>query len=213
VASATRSSRDTVPVDATEPQGSSGLDEFTRLVEEVEQVADLLATVAPDPDVFASCATTLERAAQLLRQAPATSGSVDPLATRTFGGGLSVRDRGMAPVFTIASQTDRQLAGQVSFPPRFQGFSAVHGGFIAVLFDELLGHHANSVTSVPAAVSRTASLTVTYRALTPIDQSLACSAELVRRDGRKLWMRGALHHDGNVLATAEGLWIEQRITE
>lgn len=213
MASATTSSRDTTPVDAAEPQGSSGLDEFMRLVEEVEQVADLLATVAPDPDVFASCATTLERAAQLLRHAPATSGSEDPLATRTFGGGLSVRDRGMAPVFTIASQTDHRLAGQVSFPPRFQGFSAVHGGYVAVLFDELLGHHANSVTSMPAAVARTASLTVTYRSLTPIDQSLGCSAELIRRDGRKLWMRGDLHHDGMVLATAEGLWIEQRITE
>ena len=64
---------------------------------------------------------------------------------------------------------------------------AVHGGQVMLLFDEMLGGVAGSVTA-----SRTASLTVNYRSLTPMGVELRVEGWVDRVEGRKIYVRGRL---------------------
>ena len=68
----------------------------------------------------------------------------------------------------------------------------VHGGVIAAVFDELLGH-AQQVHEVRAL---TANLTVRYRAVTPIDEDLELFAQVVHSSGRRWAGPGHLHAPG-----------------
>ena len=99
---------------------------------------------------------------------------------------------------------------ETSLPPQFTGPPAsVHGGVIALLFDELLGY----TNLVNQTGGYTAVLTVRYRSLTPIGRPLRMQAHQERADGRKLYARGTLHHGDTLTAEAEGLFIRpQRAT-
>jgi acyl-coenzyme A thioesterase PaaI-like protein len=79
---------------------------------------------------------------------------------------------------------------------------AVHGGNIALLFDDVLGGVANT-----AAMSRTAYLTVNYRNLTRVGAALTVEGWVERVDGRKILVRGRLLDGEQVCADAEGLFI------
>ena len=81
---------------------------------------------------------------------------------------------------------------------------AAHGGAIALLFDDLLGQLANS-PGEPRA--RTAYLHLDYRAVVPIDRELRVTAWRTRRDGRKLFIQGAIHDGARILSEANGLFV------
>jgi acyl-coenzyme A thioesterase PaaI-like protein len=75
---------------------------------------------------------------------------------------------------------------------------------VAVGFDDLLGMaaamHAGSVT-------RTASLTVDYRSVTPLNTELTVRAWAERQDGRKVYVRATMHDGDRLCAEAHGLFI------
>jgi acyl-coenzyme A thioesterase PaaI-like protein len=97
-----------------------------------------------------------------------------------------------------------ELTGQVRFTRRFEGSGgAAHGGFVAGVFDHVLGVVANG-----DARRRTASITVDYRSLTPIDTLLRLRARVERVDGRKLWATASLLHADRLCAEARGLFVE-----
>jgi len=83
-------------------------------------------------------------------------------------------------------------------PPR-----GVHGGVVAALFDELLGH-AQMVHPVRAL---TATLTVRYRAVTPIDEDLELYAQIVHQSGRRWAGRATCSAGGAITAEATGLFV------
>ncbi|HXX90297.1 MAG TPA: hypothetical protein VEI83_08755 [Acidimicrobiales bacterium] len=79
----------------------------------------------------------------------------------------------------------------------------VHGGVVAMVFDELLGH-AQQVHGIQAL---TASLTVRYRAVTPIDTELEWFACVVHSGGRR-WAGRATCRAGDVVtAEADALFV------
>jgi acyl-coenzyme A thioesterase PaaI-like protein len=83
-------------------------------------------------------------------------------------------------------------------PPR-----GLHGGYVAALFDELLGHalYGHRLQAV------TAHLTIRYRTLTPIDEDLVFRGHIEHKRGRQ-WVGYATCHAGETLtAEAEGLFI------
>ncbi|WP_067806588.1 PaaI family thioesterase [Nocardia beijingensis] len=84
------------------------------------------------------------------------------------------------------------------------GNSAAHGGQIAIAFDDLLGMAA-AVRS--GAVTRTASLTVDYRSITPLNTELKVRAWAERQEGRKVYVRATLHDGDRLCAEANGLFI------
>ncbi len=78
-----------------------------------------------------------------------------------------------------------------------------HGGVIAAVFDELLGH-AQMVHPVRAV---TANLTIRYRALTPIDEDLVWFAQVVHASGRRWAGRATCTAGDTVTAEADGLFV------
>lgn len=84
------------------------------------------------------------------------------------------------------------------------GNAAVHGGHISLGFDNLMGMAAAAHSG---GITRTASLTVDYRSVTPLDTELQLHAWAENRDGRKIYIRATLHHGERLCAEATGLFI------
>jgi acyl-coenzyme A thioesterase PaaI-like protein len=79
----------------------------------------------------------------------------------------------------------------------------VHGGVIALLFDEVLGC-ANMCAGVGGF---TGTLTVRYERPTPLHAGLELESHIETVEGRKITTKGTITHDGQVTARAEGLFI------
>lgn len=92
------------------------------------------------------------------------------------------------------------LSRLVEGPP-----SSVHGGYVAGLFDELLGGVQGLAEG---GGGYTARLTVRYRALTPIDTELRFAGWIVRDGGRRIVTEATCHApEGTLTAEAEGLFV------
>ena len=80
----------------------------------------------------------------------------------------------------------------------------VHGGWIALAFDEVLGL-ANVAAGHPGMTGR---LTVRYRRPTPLRQEVHFDAAVTRVEGRRIVTRAALAVDGDLTAECEGLFVQ-----
>ena len=94
-------------------------------------------------------------------------------------------------------------------PRDFDGGPEVaHGGWIAGVFDDVLGRFLNhwDVKTV------TATLSVNYLMPVPTGQPLTLVVRVMSREGRRITMSGALRLQGEERdrATAQGVWVETR---
>lgn len=97
-----------------------------------------------------------------------------------------------------------RLVGEVTFGSAYEGPpGCVHGGYVAAVFDELLG----ATQSMSGAQGMTAHLGVDYRSPTPLGEPLRLEGWLDRRDGRKIYARGAMYHGDVLTAEADALFI------
>jgi len=97
--------------------------------------------------------------------------------------------------------------GRVTAGWAYEGpFGLLHGGVIALLFDQLLGTGAH-VTGGSALTGR---LTIHYHHTTPLNKPLRLVARLDHEDGRKKFMVGEIWADDVRTATCEGLFIAPR---
>jgi len=97
-----------------------------------------------------------------------------------------------------------EVLGQAIFSPTYAGPpDSVHGGIIAAVFDEVLSM-ANVITG---KAGFTGSLTIKYHRKTPLNTPIELWGMNVRQDGRKQVSRGEMRVDGEVTASAEGLFI------
>lgn len=94
----------------------------------------------------------------------------------------------------------------VEFGPGFEGAPTMaHGGFVAAVWDDLLGF----LLILYGGVAFTASLTIGYKNPTPVGVPLRFEAWIDRIEGRKIWLAGECRDgDDQVLTTAEGLFID-----
>ena len=79
----------------------------------------------------------------------------------------------------------------------------VHGGWVALAFDEALGM-ANALSGHPGMTAR---LTVRYRKPTPLHARLHLHARTERVDGRRITTVASLRAGDTVTAEAEGLFV------
>lgn len=80
---------------------------------------------------------------------------------------------------------------------------SVHGGIIALVFDELLGS-----TNVCLGMGAfTGTLSVRYERTTPVGRELTLEGWLDRVEGRKVFTKGTISDAGGVTARAEGIFI------
>lgn len=90
----------------------------------------------------------------------------------------------------------------------------IHGGLLATLLDEGMGRCCFG--ALPNKIAVTASLTVNYKSPAPANGFVLLTAEVVKAEGRKCWVKGKIQvlgegeEGGKVLVEAEALFIEPR---
>ncbi|HEX7095734.1 MAG TPA: PaaI family thioesterase [Acidimicrobiales bacterium] len=97
-----------------------------------------------------------------------------------------------------------RMHGNVTFGAPYAGPPAtVHGGVIALVFDELLG----ALNVMHDLGGFTGTLSIRYERPTPLGVPLELEAWIDRTEGRKVFPVGVLRHEGTVTARAEGVFI------
>jgi hypothetical protein len=105
----------------------------------------------------------------------------------------------------VVESVEGGLAGMAWFDYQYEGPPAcVHGGVIAMVFDEILGA-AIIAAGFPAV---TGTLTIRYRRPTPLRTPLRLEARCTDHQGRKVHARGAIYHEGSLMAEADGVFIQ-----
>jgi acyl-coenzyme A thioesterase PaaI-like protein len=105
----------------------------------------------------------------------------------------------------VVEAVEGELRGTATFDYQYEGPpTCVHGGVIAMVFDEMLGA-ANIMAGSPGM---TGTLTIKYRKPTPLRAPLRLEARFMGREGRKIRTYGAIFHGDTLTAEAEGIFIE-----
>ena len=81
----------------------------------------------------------------------------------------------------------------------------VHGGYLAAMFDSLLGVLPYKMTGRRGAF--TGRLTVRYRALTPLNTELVLTGKTTDARSRRVVAAGQCHADGVLTAEADALFV------
>jgi len=93
---------------------------------------------------------------------------------------------------------------EVSLGPAFGGAPGrAHGGVVAALIDETMG----IVLAIHNEAAYTGRLSVTYRAGTPVGETVTCRARLAGREGRKLFMTAEVRAGELLCAQGEATFI------
>ena len=109
----------------------------------------------------------------------------------------------------IFAYIDNKVEGHGTFPSTFTGPpDTVHGGMIAAAFDELLT--AVVLANGPSAFTGT--LSVRYLNRTLVGKEVKFSAECTDIQERKVFARGELQQDGQLTASAEGVFIYPKVS-
>lgn len=179
--------------------------EYVRLVEALRQARDAVAEARLTE---AECIDLSARVEEFTAHARSLRGEV---GDRVWAQRFDLAARGSTfppPLRDIrVDLAHGRVRAQVTFGTSYVGAGqAAHGGAVALLFDEVLGLCSNA----GRAVARTAYLHVDYRAVTPLNVPLTVSARVDRLEGRKRFVVGELREGEQVVAEAEGLFIELR---
>jgi hypothetical protein len=193
--------------------GEVPLAETERYAALVRRVTSLvLALEAPSPVVAELCAA-LERAEQQLA-ALAPADLRPRVGANAEGSGRLYLDHSrdvgafnpVFPGYTIAVEGNR-AEGTVAFPVLYEGPPGlVHGGFLAVFFDQAIQHHNCDL----GQAGKTTRLEIRYRAPTPLLATLRFEIERAVADGRiestaRLFAGSALCSEATVRAVAGDL--------
>jgi len=117
---------------------------------------------------------------------------------------ISGKRNPIAPPVRMWKAGNNEVRGEVIFSPTYAGPpDSVHGGIIAAVFDEVLA--MSNIVSGTAGFTGT--LTIKYRRKTPLNTPIELWSMNVRQDGRKQLCRGEMRVNGEVTASAEGLFI------
>jgi acyl-coenzyme A thioesterase PaaI-like protein len=132
-----------------------------------------------------------------------------PLSSRAYRDQSPLRGRfnPIAPPLdleTVETSEGPRVVGRARLGAAYEGPPhGVHGGFVAALFDDLLG----AVQGLSPPVGVTAKLAVTYRHLTPIDEDLVLEGWIEEKRGRRLIARATCHAGDTLTAQAEGIFL------
>lgn len=84
--------------------------------------------------------------------------------------------------------------------------NCLHGGVIALLFDQLVG----VATLATGKSGRTGTLSIRYHHPTPLNKTLRLKAHIDRVEGRKIFVMGELWNDDIRTASCEGILIQAK---
>lgn len=120
----------------------------------------------------------------------------------------------LAPPLVIEPDDDGWATVRGTYDTRSEGMPGlVHGGVLAMGFDLVLGIASASVFTRPAM---TGTLTLRYRAPTPLFREVVYRATAEPRSERTVLAHGTLHVGDTLCVEAEGIWVatkDHRIPE
>ena len=185
------------------PSGPRGGEQFAALHAAQRLVQDRLTGAALPPELGKDVTERLLELADLL----AEHQMAEPDRIDGWRPDLPGRGHPLLPPYVIDEEGDGTLTGRVTFTRFYLGGNgAAHGGAHPLLFDDVLGRVMNH--NQPG-VSRTASLTVNYRRITPLDVELRWAASRDRVEGRKRWGSARLFDPaGQLLSDADGFFLQ-----
>jgi hypothetical protein len=181
----------------------------------VRRLVDRMASSSAGATTLGTASKLIEQAVALLEEGPHRRGyvrAVESVLTGLgphgelgpFTGALHV----FSPFFTVQTSgelADRKVTGVAIYGNAYEGVPGlVQGGFIVATFDEILGLAQGGFGRM------TADIQVSYRAPAPLHRELRYSAQVVRVDGRKAFVEGALYDGDTLCATARGLFISPK---
>jgi acyl-coenzyme A thioesterase PaaI-like protein len=190
--------------------------EMRRLADSMRIIMERLVATAAPTETIIDVANSLAHAALAFDHWPhgtlyegfaeAANAGGDPHAMFEHSPFMG-RANPLAPPMRLLD-VDGVVHGQVIFGSAYEGPpGCVHGGYIAGVFDELLGA-TQSLSGNPGMTGR---LTINYRSPTPLHAELHLVGRISRIEGRKIFTDGQLYatEDGKerLCAEAEGLFI------
>ncbi|WP_062262126.1 PaaI family thioesterase [Endozoicomonas arenosclerae] len=118
---------------------------------------------------------------------------------------VSGRCNALSPDVTYFSDPEQGVAtAVVKYSKAFEGGPGlVHGGFVAALFDELFG----VIEHAAGKPSMTIGLDIRYLRPTPLYTELHYEARVIRREGRKSFMKAELKQGDKVLVQADAAFL------
>ena len=199
-------------------EGASGLVEFDEeqaelartLAGEMRGVVQALATQAPSADALrdALAATRELRRTLEAPRRPSWYEAGDPTRRLFFDKSpVSGEINAVAPTIRSAEfEVDgkRGIELETIMPRHYEGPPhGVHGGWVAALFDEVLGS-AQKFAGTPGV---TAILEVRYRRITPVDVPLRFRAWVEESEGRRIVARATCEARGELTADAKAIFM------
>lgn len=178
---------------------------FGRFVTAMRELQDLAISADPSDDIWDKAALRAEELVELLDPFEAPEGVAPAGRSPGLPGMGSLL---MPPWMLTTFEADGvEMRGQFS---RYYvgGNSAVHGGMLPLLFDQLFGM---VVHAAGRPISRTAFLHVDYRNVTPINTPLIARGHVASVDGRKAFVSARLTDERDtLLAESNGLMVRLR---
>jgi acyl-coenzyme A thioesterase PaaI-like protein len=188
-----------------------------RLGDAVRRLMDATVRTRQDDDVLVQAAADITAVADRLAAAGLNDAMPCPdlesmrRGDRPFSPLIGVANP-IAPPLVVRPLDDGSVEASCTLRPIHEGPpGAVHGGWVASLLDQTLGH-ANAAAGVPGM---TAELTVRYRRPTPYDVPLTIRARTDAVDGRRVHASAEIVADGEVTASASALFLRpsaERVT-
>lgn len=181
------------------------------LAEALRAVIQHASTSTASDDVFEATADLVSRAASLLAAEP-HGRAYDGSAEGAVGGvhhGFLGHSPVTGPLNALASRVrlealEREIVATVAYGDAYEGPpGCLHGGFIAAIFDEVLGL-AQALSGAPGMTGR---LEITYRAPTPLNKELRVIGRLDSVQGRKILTSGEIFDGERLCAEAVGTFI------
>ena len=115
------------------------------------------------------------------------------------------RSNPISPLLDWQQESADGVTAEIMLGEQYQGPPGrVHGGVIAWIMDAVLSRAMHAALKLGV----TGTLTLRYRAATPIDSALHCHAHIERVDGRKLVIKGGIRHGEVQTVEAEGIFLQ-----
>lgn len=178
---------------------------------QLRRIVEALSLTKPEAEHLSSVTERLRDLADALEAH--TESPADRLFGMWDGDGVVRHDPVTGPENTLAPPLvmhvaeDGWVEGEVTLGLPYQGPpAAVHGGICAALLDAALAvanHRAGNN-------GMTARLEIRYQRPTPLYHPILVRAKQMSQEGRKRFTIGQIVVDGEVTATAEGLFIARR---
>lgn len=186
-----------------------------RVAQAIRELTEVLVTSAPPIDELHTIAAELEKTASAFRKTPRLYGHSAFFENHKHGNfgevnhelnPLAGKSNPLAPPLKMWINGDHAFA-KVTPGWSYEGPpNCVHGGFVAALFDQLMG----AAQCLGDMAGMTGTLTTRYLKPTPVNVELRLEAWIEKIEGRKTIIAATMHADDIMTASCEALFIEPR---